>query len=214
MTQAPPFAMALMGHGALFDDIAACAPALTAGGLLRLMPLSPEGAVADQAMALLEGQDPEGLRIFTAIDEQALNHERLDAYARLRLRGFRALSLRHPSATVADGVRIGENCWIGARAVIAHGVQIGNNTVIGDAARIEAGARLGSNAWVGPGASIGRGTALGPHSVVASDVHIAAGLQIGRHCVIGIAGAYTQSLPDGSFIDPLFPSPVRIYGAV
>jgi hypothetical protein len=50
--------------------------------------------------------------------------------------------------------------------------------------------------------------------VVASDVHIAAGLQIGRYCVIGIAGAHTQSLPDGSFIDPLFPSPVRIYGAV
>ncbi|MFG0612353.1 MULTISPECIES: DapH/DapD/GlmU-related protein [Delftia] len=214
MTQAPSVAMALMGHGTLFDDIVACAPALAAGGTLRLMPLSPEGAVADQAMAMLQGQDPSGLRIFTAIDDQALNHARLDIYMRLRLGGFRALSLRHPSAAVADGVRIGENCWIGASAVIAHGVQIGNNTVICDAARIEAGARLGANAWVGPGASIGRGTTLGSHSVVAGDVHIAAGLQVGRHCAIGIAGAYTQSLPDGSFVDPLFPSTVRIYGTV
>lgn len=211
MNQVPPATTALMGHGQLFDDIAACRKSLDHGDTLQLMPLEPEGA-AEQAMAMLAGLDPADIRIFTALDEQALNHARLDVYARTRLGGFRALSLRHPSAFVADGVRIGENCWIGASAFIAHGVQIGNNTIIGDAAHIEAGSRLGANAWIGSGASVGRGTTLGAHSVVGRGVQIGAGLQIGRNCVINMPGAYTDSLPDGSFIDPLFPSPVRIYG--
>lgn len=211
MNQAPPATAALLGYGQLFDDIAACRQSLGHGDTLQLMPLDPEGA-AEQALAMLAGLDPVGMRIFTALDEQALNYARLDVYARTRLSGFRALSLRHPSAFVADGVRFGENCWIGASAFIAHGVQIGNNTIIGDAARVEAGSRLGANAWIGSGASLGRGTTLGTHSVVGRGVHIGAGLQIGRNCVIDMPGAYTESLPDGSFIDPLFPSLVRIHG--
>lgn len=208
---APTPALALIGCGQLFDDIVAYWPVLGVGrSLLPLRLASTDNAVADTA-ALLADLNLEQTRIFAAVDTQAINHARLDVYAKARLMGFKGDSLCHPSAIVADDVRLGENCWIGAGAVIAHGVQIGNNTIIGDGARIEANAKLGANGWVGAGASVGVGTVLGQHCLIGRDVHLGAGLQIGRHCVIDVPGVFSASMVDGTFIDPLFPKLVTIY---
>lgn len=211
MIQTPP-AVALIGCGPLFEDIAANWRLLCEGRELHLLQLENTDHAAQDTAALLAGHDPSRTRIFAAVGSQAVNHARLDVYGRARMMGFRAESLRHPSAVVAGDVRIGENCWIGAGAVIAHGVQIGNNTIIGDAARIEAGARLGANTWIGAGASVGAKTVLGQNCLIGHDVRMGAGLQIGRHCVVDVPGSYAESLPMGVFIDPLFPLPVRIYG--
>lgn len=208
-TTVPP--LALIGLGQLFDDICANWPVLGNGRTLLPLRLASTDAAADDTGALLAGLDPAQTRIFAAVDAQAINHARLDVYAKARLMGFRGDSLRHPSAIVAGNVRVGENCWIGAGAVIAHGVQIGNNTIIGDAARIEAGVKLGANDWIGAGASIGAGATLGQHCLIGRDVRLGSGLQVGRHCVIDVPGAYGESMVDGTFIDPLFPLPVRIY---
>jgi len=204
--------LALIGYGQLFDDIAANWHLLAHGCTLLPLRLASADAAIDDTGALLADLDPAQTRIFAAVDTQAVNHARLDVYAKARLMGFRGDSLRHPRAIVAGNVRIGENCWIGAGAVIAHGVQIGNNTIVGDAVRIGPGAKLGANGWVGAGASIGAGATLGQHYLIGQDVHLGAGLQIGRHCVIDVPGAYTETLADGTFIDPLFPHPARIYG--
>lgn len=205
--------LALIGCGQLFNDIRACWPTLGHGRALLPLQLTSTDAAADETAALLAGHDPARVRIFAAVDSQAINHARLDVYAKARLMGFRGDSLRHPSAIVAGDAKVGENCWVGAGAVIAHGVQIGNNTVVGDAARIEARVKLGAHGWIGAGASIGTVTTLGQHCLIGRDVHLGAGLQVGRHCVIDAPGAYSESVADGTFIDPLFPLPVRIYGA-
>lgn len=208
----PTPSLALIGCGQLFDDIVAYWPVLGAGRtLLRLRLASTDNAVADTA-ALLANLNPEQTRIFAAVDTQAINHARLDVYAKARLMGFKGERLHHPSAIVADDVRVGENSWIGAGAVIAHGVQIGNNTIIGDGARIEANAKLGANVWVGAGASVGAGTVLGQHCLIGRDVHLGAGLKIGRHCVIDVPSTYSESFEDGTFIDSSYLNLVRIYG--
>lgn len=208
-----PVVLALIGCGQLFDDIAANWPLFGHGRVLLPLRVASTDTAYDDTDTLLAGLDPVQTRIFVAIDAQALNHARFDVYAKARLMGFRGDSLRHPSAIVAGNVRVGENCWIGAGAVVAHGVQIGNNTIVGDTVRIEAGARLGANGWVGAGASIGAGTTLGQHCVIGRDVRLGAGLQIGRHCAIDVPDAYAEAFVDGTFIDSLFPQPVRIYGA-
>lgn len=204
--------LALIGMGQLFEDICANWSVLGSGRTLLPLRLTSTDTAANDAAVLLAGLDPAQIRIFAAIDTQAINHARLDVYAKARLIGFRGDSLRHPSAIVAGNVRVGENCWIGAGTVIAHGVQIGNNTIIGDAVRMEAGAKLGMNCWVGAGASIGAGTMLGQHCLIGSDVRVGEGLQVGRHCVVDVPNYYDHSIADATFIDPLFPQPVRIYG--
>lgn len=209
----PTPALALVGCGQLFDDIVAYWPVLGAGRSLLPLRLASTDAAATDTAALLADLHPEQTRIFAAVDTQAINHARLDVFAKARLMGFKGERLRHPSAIVADDVRVGENCWIGVGAVIAHGVQIGNNTMIGDAARIESNAKLGANGWFGAGSSVGAATVLGQHCLIGRDVHLGTGLQIGRHCVIDVPGEYRESWADGVFIDPLFSNPVKIYGA-
>lgn len=196
--------LALIGCGQLFDEIVAYWPVLAADRTLLQLRLASVDAAAGDTAALLAGLNPAQTRIFAAVDSQAINHARLDVYARARLMGFKAESLRHPSAIVSEDVHVGENCWIGAGAVIAPGVHIGHNTIIGDMARIEAGARLGAHAWVGPGASMGANTALGQHCLIGRDVRLGPGLNIGRHCVIDVPGTYRESIPEGTFIDALF----------
>lgn len=207
-----PTTLALIGLGQLFDDICANWQVLGNGRTLLPLRLTSTDTAADDTAALLDGLNPAHTRIFAAVDTQAINHARLDVYAKARFMGFRGDSLRHPSAIVAGDVRVGENCWIGAGAVVSHGVRIGNNTIIGDAARLEAGVALGANGWVGAGASIGTGSTLGQHCLIGRDVRLGAGLQVGRHCVVDVPGAYCESMNDGSFIDPLFPALARLYG--
>lgn len=205
-------ALALIGVGQLFEDICANWQLLGSGRTLLPLRLTSTDTAANDTAALLAGLDPAQTRIFAAIDAQAISHARLDVYAKARLLGFRGDSLRHPSAIVAGNVRVGENCWIGAGTVIAHGVQIGNNTIIGDAVRLEAGTKLGMSCWVGAGASIGASTTLGQHCLIGCNVRVGGGLQVGRHCVVDIPDYYDRSIADATFIDPLFPQSVRIYG--
>lgn len=203
--------LALLGCGQLFDEIIACWPTLGVERSLYPMQLSSTDAAAVDTEKFLADMPPTETWFFAAVDFQALNHARLDIYGKARLMGFRAASFRHPSSIVSESARVGENCWIGANTIISHGTVIGNNTIIGDAARIEAGAKLGANGWIGAGASVGAGTVLGQHCIIGRNVHFGSNLQIGRHCSINIPGHYTDSLPNGSFIDPLFPNIVSIY---
>ncbi|WP_058641711.1 DapH/DapD/GlmU-related protein [Pseudacidovorax intermedius] len=204
-------AVALIGVGQLFDAIEAHWPLVGEGRLLHTLRLTATDDAGAQTAALLASVDPTRTAFFAALDSQAINHARLDVYATARLRGFRAASVRHPSAIVAPDARIGENCWIGAGALLARGVRIGHNTIVSDGVRLDAGAQLGSHGWVGAGASVGARTQVGPHALIGADVRLAADLRIGRHCVVDVPGTYAESLADGTFIDPLFPLPVRIY---
>jgi len=219
LSAGPDTSLALIGCGSVFNAVRAVWPRLGDSAALdgteralHVMALTTTDTIAIDVPAYLAGLDPSKVRIFAAVDYNALNHARLDVYACTRLRGFKCVTLVHPDAMVEADARLGENCWIGAGAIISAGVRIGNNTFIAAGARIDAGAQIGANVWIGPGAAVGNNARIGTHCVVGADVKIAANVVLGRHCVIDVPGAYAESLPDGSFIDPLFAFPVHIFG--
>jgi len=211
--------LALIGCGSIFDAASVTWPRIGSntddGGVkpvLQLLRLATTDNITADVTAILAELDPSKTRVVAAIDFNALNYARLDAYACARLRGFKCTTLIHPDSMVESDSQIGENCWIGAGAIIGAGTRIGNNTIIGAGARIDGGVQVGNNVWIGPGAALGHNARIGTHCVVGADVKIAAGVVLGRHCVIELPGSYAESLPDGSFIDPLFDFPVRIFG--
>lgn len=211
--------LALIGCGSIFDAAQAAWTRLgNKHGLdvaeydLLTMPLTSTDTISSDVTAYLAGMDPAKVRVFAAVDHNALNHARLDAYACVRLRGFKCATLIHPDAMVEPDVQLGENCWIGAGAIVSSGVRVGNNTFIAAGTRIDANVQIGNNAWIGLGAALGNHARIGMHSIVGADVKIAANVTLGRHCVIDVPGAYATSLPDGTFIDPLFAFPVHIFG--
>jgi UDP-3-O-[3-hydroxymyristoyl] glucosamine N-acyltransferase len=213
MSDGRTLALALVGCGSVFETVCAAWPRIAAEDRqLHVMQLASTDAIAVDVAAFLSTLNASEVHVFAAIDQNALNHARLDAYASVRLRGFKCETLVHPGAIVEPDARIGENCWIGAGALIGAGVRIGNNAFVGTGARIDPGVQIGANAWVGPGAAIGQNARIGTHCVVGADVKLAANVVLGRHCSIDVPGAYADSLPDGSFIDGLFPEVVHIFG--
>lgn len=207
----------LIGCGSIFEAVRAAWPRFGSGSLentrsdLHIMTLVNTDNIHADVTAHLTGLDSSKVKIFIAIDYLALNYARLDAHACVRLQGFKCETLIHPDAMVEPDVKIGENCWIGAGAIIGASTRIGNNTFIGAGARIDGRVQISNNVWVGPGAALGNNVSLGTHCVIGADVKIAENVVLGRHCVIDVPGGYSESLPDGSFIDPLFALPVRIF---
>lgn len=208
----PHSMLTLIGCGLVFENVAAGWKSIESERTLNVIALPSTDTAARDVASLLEKLDPSVTAVFIAIDQQALNHARLDIYGQTRLRGFKSETLIHPSAVIEESVKLGENCWIGAGVRVGHDVSIGNNTLIGEACRIEAHAKISANCWLGSGAGIGAYTTLGVHCVIGRDVKLNGNLQIGRHCSIDVPGYYSDSLTDGTFIDPLFPLPVKIYG--
>lgn len=213
MNLKPTLGLALIGCGSVFDSIRVALPRIAATDrAVQVITLASTETAAAEAGSLLATLDAAEVRVFIAIDHFWLNHVRLETYAAARLRGFKCETLRHPQTICEPDIRVGENCWIGAGAVIGTGVRIGNNTFVGASARIDAGAQIGANAWIGPGAAIGQHARIGAHCLIGADVKIRADVVLGRHCSIDVPNAYGESLPDGTFIDPLFALPVRIFG--
>lgn len=204
--------LTLIGRGTTFDAIVSVWGDLAGERTLNVHELPSIDTAATDTATWLEGLDASVTSIFIAIDQQALNHARLDVYGLMRLKGFKSETLIHPDASVDRTAKLGENCWIGPRSWLGHDVVVGNNTIIGAACRIDPRAKVAANCWMGSGAAVGARADIGPHCVIGCDVSMSADVRIGRHCSIDVPGYYSDSLPDGSFIDPLFPMPVRIYG--
>lgn len=199
------------GCGVMFEAIVASWEALEPGTRLTAVRLESTDAIAGPAWLARIADAPPDARLFVAVDQNALNFARFDAWGRLRLAGRRLCTLVHPGALVDAGATLGENCWIGARAVVEPGARIGNNTFVGATALIGAAAELSANVWIGAGAAVGAGASVGTHSVIGADVRIGAQVAVGRHCSIETPGFYGQAIADRTYVDPLFEQPARIY---
>lgn len=203
----------LLGCGSAFEAIQGAWGEIAPGRDFHCLALTNTDEIAQDAVGMLRGVDPALVRVFVAVDQNALNFARLDLYRQVRLLGFRGDSLVHPRAALAPGVKLGENCWIAAAAVLSGGVRLGNNSFVGAAARLDANVHIAAHAWIGAGASVGLGASVGSHTVLGADVHVAANVRIGRYCVVDVPGAYRSACADGTFVDALFPLPVRMYGS-
>ncbi|WCM92724.1 hypothetical protein M5C99_20650 [Acidovorax sp. NCPPB 2350] len=174
---------------------------------------SSVAALSGVSSQLLEGLDPARMKIFVAVDHNALNYARLELYGAARLRGLRMPPLIHARAVVAPDARIGDNCWVGGAAVIGQGAHLQGDVMVHPAARVDAGAQVGMHGWIGPGASVGAEAEVGSHCVIGSDTRLQAGVRIGRHCVLDRQRPCETDIPAGSFAAPQFANGARIVGA-
>ncbi len=73
---------------------------------------------------------------------------------------------RHPTAVVADDVRVGENVEIGPHVTVESGAVLGDNVA------------LMSNVYIGPNVEVGEGTIVHPNAAIYRRV------RIGKRCVV------------------------------
>lgn len=187
----------------------AVAPALE----LRPLELDLTNGEAGIAAALAGVDNADGATAFVAVDARFLNFLRLDVMASLRLRGVPMPALVEPGALLAAGVRIDDNCWIGAGAIVQHGSRIGFNTVIGAGAVIGSGAAVGHSSWLDEGVVIGRGARIGAQVTLGLGVIVGHGRQIGKLCIIDKPGRVEQDVAAKTFIHATHAQPLVIIGS-
>jgi acetyltransferase-like isoleucine patch superfamily enzyme len=83
----------------------------------------------------------------------------------------------HPTADVAEKVRIGQGTQIWHECQIREGAQIGDGCILGKGVYVDAGVRIGDRVKVQNGVSLFHGVTLedgvfcGPHAVFTNDLH-------------------------------------------
>jgi sugar O-acyltransferase (sialic acid O-acetyltransferase NeuD family) len=150
-------------------------------GVAAVLPKSVPWLGDDQILA---DHPPAGCMLANGIGGVGTARRRL-VFEKFGLAGYAFLSLRHPSATVASDVVLGEGCQVMAGAVLQPGAQVGVNAIVNTRAAVDHDCRIGAHAHIAPGAvlcghvEIGANTHLGAGAVVIQVVRIGSGSIVG-----------------------------------
>jgi len=125
------------------------------------------------------------------------NTARLALWQQLAAQGWRFPSIVDPTATVADGVLLGDGCYVAAGAIIQPGVRIGAQAIVNTGVIVEHDCEVGDGVHLSPRAclaghvSVGRATWIGAGALVRDRVRIGAGV------VLGMGAVALRDIPDG-----------------
>ena len=181
--------------------------------IVRVLDLEEAGYGMHQPpdKAILAQARQDGAACFIVGDARLLNQARLAAYMAIKAGGGRIIPLKVQSSSVADGVKLRENVWIGHAALVLPGASIGANTWVMQNSELGASCKVGSSCWIGPNcriserATLGKNCTLGHGTIIGPDVALPDWSTLGSYVTI------TQSPSTTLFIDPRFRAPVRIF---
>ncbi len=128
---------------------------------------------------LADRYEPARHEIFIALEHGRQNAARADIAAEARALGYRLASFVSPTARVAEGVDIGEHCFIMDGVLVQHGSRIGDNNIIHANAHIAQACCIGDHNYFGAGFFADRYSRIGSFNAFGSQVRVGESLEIG-----------------------------------
>lgn len=122
---------------------------------------------------------PDTHDLFVALSYAKVNEIRKEKYLAAKTLGYRLATYVSSHATVLNGGRIGENCFI-----------LEDNT-------IQPFAIIGNNVTLWSGNHIGHHATICDHCFVASHVVISGGVEIGESCFVGVNATFRDHIKVG-----------------
>ena len=99
--------------------------------------------------------------------------------------GGKCLQVIHPSASIAQVVKIGSGTFIARNVAVNPLVQIGENVILNTSCSIDHECQIGSNAHIAPGAVLAGNVIVGDGAFIGANAVIKEGVKIGEHALIG-----------------------------
>ncbi len=130
--------------------------------------------------------------VFVAVGYRRVNRARADVYDRVKALGYRLLTYISPNAIVADGVQLGDNCFVFEGVIVQPAARVGCDTILRSGAVIGHDFVIGDHCFIAPSASISGNAVVGDFSFVGNNATIRDGVMVGPRTVIG-AGALIKS---------------------
>lgn len=103
----------------------------------------------------------------------------------------------HPTAIIADDVKIGEGTVVMAGAIINPGARIGRHCIINTGAIVEHDCKIGDYVHVSPGAKMAGDVIIGRMSHIGIGASIIPKINIGMNVVVGAGAVVIRDIRDG-----------------
>jgi sugar O-acyltransferase (sialic acid O-acetyltransferase NeuD family) len=171
------------------QGIADSDPKLKGKSVLGIPVLGDDGWLADQ--------NPKKTSLVLGVGSVAIPEARKKLFENLKKKGFSFKTVIHPTAIVADEVKIGEGAQIMAGAIIQPGTQISDNVIVNTGVIVDHDCVLGTHVHLAPGVTLSGGVEVGAESHLGTGAVVKQGIRIGRKCLVGAGSVVVEDLPDG-----------------
>lgn len=165
----------------------------------RVATLLPKGVAwlgDDQALA---AQPPQSCALVIGIGGVGSARRRL-VFEKLSAAGYAFLTVRHPSAVVAENVVLGEGCQVMAGAILQPGAQVGTDAIINTRAAVDHDCRIGDHVHVAPGAVVCGDVEIGNNTHLGAGAVVIQGVRIGSGCVVGAGSIVLRDVGDNIIV--------------
>lgn len=119
---------------------------------------------------------------------------------RLEKKGFRFVTVRHPSAVVSQFARVATSAQLLATSVVQANADVGAGCIVNTGAIVEHDARLGDYVHVACGAVLCGHVHIGGGSHVGAGSTVKEGVALGADTVVGAGAVVLKSFPGGSIL--------------
>lgn len=121
---------------------------------------------------------------------------RVDAARYASSLGFTLGTAIHPSAIVAESVRIGNGTIVAANAVVNPGSDVGENVIVNTASSIDHECVVEDGAHICPGVTLAGRVRIGERAWIGVGATVSDGRAIGKCAVIGAGAVVVRDIPD------------------
>lgn len=111
-----------------------------------------------------------------------------------------AVNAVHPSAVLADTVKIGNGVMVSAGALVNPMAVIGNGVVCNTGSIVEHECIIGDFVHIAPGAVLCGNVKVGRSSFIGANSVIRQGITIGEQVIIGAGSVVTKDIPDNTTV--------------
>lgn len=134
--------------------------------------------------------------------------DRLDTQTYLSHFHLSPLIARHPTAFIADGVKIGAGSQILAHATVCVETVIGDACIINTGAIVDHECRIGNGVHICPGVKMAGCVTVDSYAMLGTGAVVLPRVRIGRGALVGAGAVVTKDVPDLAVV---MGNPARVY---
>lgn len=191
------------GHARVLLDILA----LRSVKILGVTDLHPEKVDRVKINAPILGNDdvilnyrPDEIFLVNGLGQIKVDGKRRELFETFKGKGYKFLTLIHPSAVIAKDAEIGEGAQIMAGAVIQTGCCIGANAIINTRASVDHDCDIGAHVHLAPGVILSGEVTIGSNSHLGPGAVVIQGIRVGAECFVKAKSLVKKNLPDGTIL--------------
>lgn len=146
------------------------------------------------ALKLAQRSQASKSQIIVAIGD---NKIRKEFFALFSQNSINLWTIVHPSAVLADGVKVGDGSVVFSSSVINPNTVVGKNVIINTGVIIEHDCHIREHAHIAPGSVLCGNVDVGSGALVGAGSVVAPRIKIGKNAIVGAGSLVLSNVPDG-----------------